>query len=51
MGERRGRGKQKNTNRGFMGMDNVGRINCGSRGDRLGVSNREKGRTTIIEQE
>ena len=31
VGERRGKGKQKNTNRGLMGMDNV-RINCGSGG-------------------
>ena len=34
-GERRGKGKQRNTNRGLMGMGNGG-IDCGSGGVGLG---------------
>ena len=34
MGERRGRGKQKNMNRGLMGTDNEG-IDCGGGGTGL----------------
>ena len=51
MGERRGRGKSRNMNRGLMGMDN-GRMWTGRvKGDGAGESNREKdncNRTTII---
>ena len=41
-GERRGRGKTRNTNRGFMGTDNVGVVDCGSEEDGVGVSKGEK---------
>ena len=50
MGERRGRGKQRNMNRGLMGTDNGG-IDCGSRGYGVGESNGEKGGTTVTEQQ
>ena len=50
MGERRGRGKQRNTNGGLSGMDNGG-IDCGSWGDGVGESDGEKGGTTITEQQ
>ena len=48
MGERRGKGKQRNANRGLMGMDS-GWIDWG--GDGVGVSNGEKGRTIVTEQQ
>ena len=41
MGERRGGGKQRNMNRGLMGMDSGG-IDCGSGGDGLGESKEGK---------
>ena len=49
---RRGRGTQRNMNRGFMDLDSEGGIDSGSRqgGVRVGESNEEKGRTTETEQ-
>ena len=38
-GERRGRGKSRNMNRGLMGTDNSVGIDCGSSGGRAGESN------------
>ena len=46
MGERRGRDKQRNMNRGHMGTDNWGRLTVG-----VGCSNGEKGGMTVIEQQ
>ena len=46
MGERRGRGKPRNTNRGLIGM---GRIDCGSEGSSVRVSNGETGETTVTQ--
>ena len=48
MGEKRGRGKQRNTNRGLMGTDKGG-IDCGSGGDGVHVRNGENGRATVTE--
>ena len=45
MGERKGRGKQRNRNRGLTGMD------CGSGGHGVGEINGVKGRTTVNEQQ
>ena len=50
MGDRKGRGKERNMNRGLMGTDNEG-IGCGSRGDRVGENNGVKGGTTVTEQQ
>ena len=51
-GERRGRGKPRKPNGELMGLDNGG---MGStvevEGDGAGESNREKGRTTVTEQQ
>ena len=51
MGERRGRDKQRRTNRGLRGMDKGGVLTVGVVGGRVGMSNGEKGRTTVIEQQ
>ena len=50
MGERRGRSKPRNTNKGVTGTDNGG-TDCGSEGGRAGESKAEKGRTTVTEQQ
>ena len=47
-GERRGRGKPRNTNRGLIGM---GRIDCGSMGGGTGESDRDKGGETVTKQQ
>ena len=49
MGERRGRGKSSNMNRGLMGMDIGGQT--GSRGGRVRENNGEKCGTTVTEQQ
>ena len=49
--ERRGKGKQRNTNRGLMGKGNGGEFDCGGAGDGLGESNGQKGRTAITERQ
>ena len=52
MGESRGRGKQRNTNRGLMGTDNRGGDRLWELGeDRAEESNGEKGVTTVTEQQ
>ena len=48
MGERRGRGKQRNLIRGPMGMDNGGELTVGVGG---GESNGRKGGMTVTEQQ
>ena len=49
--EGRGRGKQREPNRGLMGTDNMGKVTVGVRGgDKAGEGNGEKGRTTVTEQ-
>ena len=48
-GERWGRGKSRNVNRGPMGMHNGVGIDCGNQGggSRAGVSSRVKSGTTV----
>ena len=51
MGLRRGSCKQRNRNKGLMGMA-MGVIHCGIwEGDGVGVSNGEKGKATLSEQQ
>ena len=48
MGERKGRGKQRNTNKGLLVMDNEGRgLTVGGAEE----SNEEKGGMTVTEQQ
>ena len=47
---KKGKGKQRNMNRGLMGTKNTG-IDSESGGNRAGESNREKVRTTVTEQQ
>lgn len=51
MGERRERSKPRNTNRGLMGLSNVGGLSVRVVEDGAGKSNGEKGSTTITEQQ
>ena len=51
MGERRGRGKQRKMNRGLMGTDNGGIDSLGVESTGYGVSNGEKGGTTVTEKQ
>ena len=50
-GERRGRGKARNMNRGFMCVDNAGDSLWERGGDGAGKSNEKKGRTIVTEQQ
>ena len=50
-GGQKGKGKQRNVNRRLMGMDNVGGLTVGVGRDGVGVSNREKDRTTVTEHQ
>ena len=52
-GERWGRGKSRNVNRGPMGMHNGVGIDCGNQGggSRAGVSSRVKSGTTVTKRQ
>lgn len=46
-----GRGKQKNMNRGLLGMENGPALTMEVGGDKVGESNREKGGATVTEKQ
>ena len=49
--EKRGKGKQRNMNRGLMGTDNEGGLTVGVGEDGVGVNNWGKCGTTVTEQQ